>query len=84
MKEYVVSKTDNIDIERVDERWSSIERGQLVDNASGGEAELRAEFSLAYSEEGLYFLFDVTDSAPKATMKEYNCLLYTSPSPRDS
>ena len=26
MKEYVVSKTDNIDIERVDERWSSIER----------------------------------------------------------
>lgn len=76
MKEYVVSKTDNIDIERVDEIWSSIERGQLVDNASGGEAEPRAEFSLAYSEEGLYFLFDVTDSAPKATMKEYNAPIY--------
>ena len=76
MKEYVVSKTDNIDIERVDERWSSIERGQLVDNASGGEAEPRAEFSIAYSEEGLYFLFDVTDGAPKATMKEYNAPIY--------
>ena len=77
MKEYTVVKTDGIDITVIDEKWKGIERGILVDNEDGRRADYHTEFSLARDDSGnLYFLFDVDDSLPKATMKGYNEPIY--------
>lgn len=76
MKQYTVVKKNGIDVNTIDEKWKGIERGVLVDNVSGAKSEFHTEFSLAYDDGGIYFLFDVDDSSPKATMKGYNEHIY--------
>lgn len=76
MREYRVVNVGDIDVTGIDDKWQNIQEESLVDNTDGGKSGFKTTFRLCYTDNALYFMFDVDDINPKSTMTGYNEPIY--------